>query len=87
MFIEEKYLITEKSNGAGEGSPATTLKCRFCGREFMVPNTELGKLTVQNVCESESCKTLFEKEKMSNELEKAKNNSPEADVVKKAVGN
>lgn len=93
MYIQEKYLLkpdyTNGANGAGVSSDSsiTILKCKYCGREFMVPNDEIGNITVMDVCESEPCKTSYEKQYLASKLEEIKNQAGEvtntiADKVK-----
>lgn len=69
-------------------TPDTRLKCKYCGKEFTLTKLELDDPNVVlDVCKDEDCVKKSMKDMMSAELEKAKNNSPEADILKKATGN
>ena len=86
MFIEEKYLITPNSTGvAGSGETATILTCKYCHREFMLPDEVADKLEVKDVCEATECKAAYERAEMASKLAAAKADSSDVDAVKKAL--
>lgn len=89
MFIQEKYLMVPGDDPnpttMGAVSTITILKCKYCAREFMVPNNEVDKLTVIDVCEADECKRAYEKQVAAAKLAELKTNSSEADEVKRAL--
>lgn len=59
MLIPSKYVLE-----AGKDAPENTqvCKCRFCGREFAVPNDEIKGQKLSDMCDQDSCKEAHDKE-------------------------
>ncbi len=81
-FIPEKYL-------AGSTTPDGTTKqeCKICQREFAIPSDEVDEYKDVSVCECVECIEGYMKELQSEELATMQKNSPEADLITKAIGN
>ena len=69
MFIQEKYLKGPNT----DVSAGVEVKCKYCGREFIVPFTSVGADDFVHVCEATECMKAHEKEGMAAKIADIKN--------------
>lgn len=82
-LIPSKFALKE-GDAAPEGS--LKCKCRFCNTQYAIPAEESNGKTFIDVCDSEECKTAYDKEIAAATAALMKNPSEGQEIINKALG-